>query len=87
MERYNLEISKVLKSLNKMYKKNYTLNDISKTVKCSRENLSRLTTDSSFRNIYNICECLYDYYPEFNNYIWDFTSYAQLLSTNNQYLI
>ena len=83
MEKTKFELSKALKKMNKEYRRNYTVQDVANEVNVTRESLSRMTNDSSFRLIYNVCECLYNYYPEYCDE-FNFTKICLLL-TNDDY--
>lgn len=78
-EKVKFSISKSMKDLNRRYRRNYTLNDVALSVGLSRETMSRMTTDSPFSQVYAVAMCLYEFYPEYNDNLWDFCKYANLL--------
>lgn len=82
-EKIKLNVSKCLKDLNKMYHRNYTVQDVADRIGVSRETLSRLSTSSSFSLVYGVANCLYEYYPEYNQGYWNMTTYIQLLNLDD----
>lgn len=87
MEKTGLKVSLALKDLNKQFRRNYTVSDVAEKVGVSRETLSRLTTDSSFRLIYNVCEVLYDFYPEMNGGSFNFSVICLKMSDDRYFWV
>ena len=85
-EKIKLSVSACLKSLNKIYHKNYTVQDVANYVGVSRESLSRLTTHSAFNFVYAVASCIYEFYPEYTEY-WNLATYIELLAYDNRYFI
>lgn len=81
-----LNVSRALKSLNKDFHRNYTVQDVADRVGVSRETLSRLSTKSSFSLIYSVASCFYDLYPE-RFECWNFSEFVMLLSDDNSFLL
>ena len=85
-ETVKLNVSRALKSLNKEFRRNYTVQDVADRVGVSRETLSRLSTKSSFSLIYSVAFCIYELYPDYSEY-WDFSKFVMLLSDDNSFIL
>ena len=81
-----LNVSRALKSLNKDFRRNYTVQDVADRVGVSRETLSRLSTKSSFSLIYSVASCIYELYPDYSEY-WNFSEFVMLLSDDNSFIL
>lgn len=77
------EVSNCLKRLNKDYHRNYTVQDIANMVGVSRETISRMTTDSSFSLVYSVASCIYELYPEINDFEWNMGKFIEFLVWDN----
>lgn len=85
-EIFKLNVSRALKSLNKDFRRNYTVQDVADRVGVSRETLSRLSTKSSFSLIYSVASCIYELYPDYSEY-WNFSEFVMLLSDDNSFIL
>lgn len=85
-ETVKLNVSRALKNLNKLYRRNYTLQDVAERVGVSRESLSRLSTNSSFSTIYAVASCIYELYPDYSEY-WNLSEFVMLLSDDNSFVL
>lgn len=85
-ETVKLNVSRALKSLNKEFRRNYTVQDVADRVGVSRETLSRLSTKSSFSLIYSVASCIYELYPDYSEY-WNFSEFVMLLSDDNSFIL
>lgn len=81
-EKIKLNVSACLKDLNRMYHRNYTVQDVADFVGVSRETLSRLTTFSGFNLVYAVASCIYEFYPEYSEY-WNLATYIELLANDD----
>lgn len=73
MEKTKLSVSCALKHFNETYRRKYKLLDVAKETGIPVSGLSNLSTETSFRKLYTICEGLYELFPEMNDGYFDFS--------------
>lgn len=73
MEKTKLSVSCALKHFNKEFKKNYKLSDVAWEASLPESQLRNLTTETSLRKLYIICEAFYRLFPEMNEGYFDFS--------------
>lgn len=87
MEKTKLSVSCALKHFNKEFKRNYKLLDVAKETGIQVSSLSNLSTETSFRKLYTICEALYQLFPEMNDGCFDFSFILLRFSDDCQFWV